>query len=67
MENSELKDENLVEITTLADCFSHSDSVYVIDNFTYNQNGNLKPPCSMTPDYCGCMEYRGIIPQLCKE
>ncbi len=64
--SSEKKDLNLSEITTLSDCLSHSDSVYVIDNFSYTKRGNLKPPCSISPDYCGCMEARGIIPQTCK-
>lgn len=53
--------------TELIDCFTYEDSIYVIDNWSYNQKtGNRKPPCSMSPDYCGCMENRGIIPKECK-
>ncbi len=45
--------------TTLEDCDCYEDSVYVIDFWSY-QDGHLKPPCSMSPDYRGCMAARGI-------
>ncbi len=53
------------EITQLSECKTHRDSVYVIDNYSYNKNGNLIPPCSLSPDYCGCMKSRGITPSNC--
>jgi hypothetical protein len=43
---------------TLADAQSHADSVYIIDYEYRNENGNIKPPCSLSPNYCGCMESR---------
>jgi hypothetical protein len=46
--------------TKLEDCDCYEDSVYVIDFWSY-QDGRLKPPCSMSPDYRGCMLSRGIV------
>lgn len=44
--------------TNLNDAKTHADSIYVIDYEYKNQNGNTKPPCSTSPNPCGCMENR---------
>lgn len=44
----------------LGDCKTYSDTIHVIDKYFYNKNGNKKPPCSSSPDYCGCMKARGF-------
>ena len=47
--------ENPVDIEN---CITWDDSVNVLDNYNYSDNGKLKPPCSLSPDYWGCIESR---------
>lgn len=44
--------------TTLEECNSKMDTIYVLDNHYYNSNGALYPPCSMSPNYDGCIDRR---------
>lgn len=37
---------------------THRDSVYILDNCFYSENNNLKPPCSVSPDFKGCIISR---------
>lgn len=46
------------EPTTLEMSTTRDDSLYVIDNYNYSARGNRKPPCSASPNFCGCMESR---------
>ena len=45
-------------VDSLDDCKTHADSVFVIDNKYRNENGNIKPPCSCSPEYNECMKNR---------
>lgn len=42
---------------TLEEATNHSDSIYVLDYYFY-ENGKIKPPCSISPDYEGCILSR---------
>jgi len=46
---------------------THADSVNLIDTaFFDTMKQQIKPPCSMSPDYCDCMKHRGIIGNGCQ-
>jgi hypothetical protein len=43
---------------TLEDCNTLEDTIYVLDYWSYDENGYLRPPCSLSPDYSGCIKKR---------
>ena len=51
--------------TTLEQCKTYEDTIYVLDFHCY-ENGLLKPPCSLSPDYAGCIQAR-LDDLECKE
>ena len=43
------------------------DTVNIIDTAYWDEAAkSYRPPCSISLDYCRCMEHRGVIPYKCR-
>jgi hypothetical protein len=40
---------------------AHEDSARIDTAYIDPISGHIKPPCSLSPNYCGCMEHLGLF------